>query len=140
MSNDVSFKQDPGDIGGRIRCFREQAGLSLSELASRAGVSKSYIWALENGESPERRRPSGKSLFRIASALGVTLSELLAARTPLEEEGLPAGLKEFAEEERLPESDVLMLARIEFRGEQPHTAEGWRFLYNAIKYSATSEL
>lgn len=134
------IENDPGDIGSRIRRFREQAGLSLSELASRAGVSKGYIWALENEESPERRRPSGNSLFRIAGALGVTASELYAARTPLEETGIPEGLKDLAEEEGLPESDVVMLSRIEFRGEQPHTAEGWRFLYNAIKYSATSEL
>jgi hypothetical protein len=66
--------------------------------------------------------------------------ELFAARTQLEEAGMPAGLKEFAEEEGLPESDVLMLARIEFRGEQPHMAEGWRFLHNAIMYSTTSDL
>jgi hypothetical protein len=37
----------------------------------------------------------------------------------------------------LPEADVITLARIEFRGEQPKTSKAWSFLYDAIKYSAS---
>jgi transcriptional regulator with XRE-family HTH domain len=136
----VPIERPPGDIGARIHRYREETGLSLSELASRAGVSKGYLWALENEESPERRRPSGNSLFRIASALGVTIADLLNTSSASDNFEVPESLRAFAEEEGLPESDVAMLARIEFRGEQPSSAEGWRFLYNAIKYSATSNL
>jgi hypothetical protein len=39
---------------------------------------------------------------------------------------VPEGLREFAEEEGLPEADLQMLASIQVRGEQPRTKERWR--------------
>ena len=35
-------------IGDQIRRFREERGLNLSQLAAEAGVSKGYLWSLEN--------------------------------------------------------------------------------------------
>jgi transcriptional regulator with XRE-family HTH domain len=125
-------------IGQNIRRFREEADLSLSELAERAGVSKGYLSALENEDAETRRRPSGQSLYKIAEALGVTVADLLGEHTHLDEPGdIPGSLREFAELEGLPESDVMMLARIEFRGEKPKTVDAWGFLYRAIKYSTS---
>jgi transcriptional regulator with XRE-family HTH domain len=125
-------------IGQNIRRFREEANLSLSELAERASVSKGYLSALENEDAETRRRPSGQSLYKIAEALGVTVADLLGEHTHLDEPvEVPGSLREFAEQEGLPESDVMMLARIEFRGEQPRTAKAWGFLYDAIKYSTS---
>lgn len=125
-------------IGLNIRRFREEANLSLSELAERAGVSKGYLSALENEDAETRRRPSGQSLYKIAEALGVTIADLLGEHTHLDEPvDVPGSLREFAEQEGLPESDVMMLARIEFRGEQPKTVDAWGFLYRAIKYSTS---
>lgn len=37
-------------LGGRIRAKRIDAGLTLTELAARAKISKSYLWNLENKE------------------------------------------------------------------------------------------
>ena len=125
-------------IGQNIRRFREEANLSLSELAERAGVSKGYLSALENEDAETRRRPSGQSLYKIAEALGVTVADLLGEHTHFDEPvDVPGSLLAFAEQEGLPESDVMMLARIEFRGEQPKTVDAWGFLYRAIKYSTS---
>lgn len=47
----------------------------------------------------------------------------------------PPELLEFAQEYRLPEADIRMLASIQFRGEPPRTVARWRFIYEAIKNS-----
>jgi len=119
-----------------MRRFREERGMSLSQLAEKAGVSKGYLSSLEN--EPEARRPSAETLYALASALGVTMADLMGRRLlSASATQVPESLKEFAAELGLPEADVQMLASIQFRGEQPRTKERWRYIYNAIR---TSEL
>lgn len=123
-------------VGPNIRRFREEAGISLSELATRANVSKGYLSAIENEDPDNPKRPSGQSLLRIAEALGVTIADILGDHTAsTEPPTISPSLREFAEREGLPESDIHMLAQIEFRGEQPKTPDAWSFLYRAIKAS-----
>jgi transcriptional regulator with XRE-family HTH domain len=125
---------DSTDIGLRIRRFRNERGLSLSELAEQAGVSKSHLSAIETGAGT---RPGAAVLHRLASALGVTLADLFGRRVqaapPL---AIPDSLADFARDRKLPEADISMLARIRFRGEQPKTSQRWAFIYDAIKNSA----
>jgi transcriptional regulator with XRE-family HTH domain len=122
-------------IGVKIRAYREEVGMSLNQLAERSGISKGYLSALEN-EEHATRRPSGETVYAIAEALGVTMSDLMGRK--LLTEGLaeiPASLTEFAEEAGLPQRDVVMLAGIEFRGERPTSKERWSYIYNAIRTS-----
>jgi hypothetical protein len=66
-------------------------------------------------------------------ALGATVADLLGEQTRTAESfRIPESLRGFAAQEGLLEADVMMLARIEFRGEQPKTAKVWGFLYKAI--------
>jgi transcriptional regulator with XRE-family HTH domain len=118
-------------LGARVRQFRTERGLTLSKLAERAEISKSYISAIENDAAP---RPSGRTLYAIAEALGVTMSDLLGRRllTEIDEER-PESLQEFAREHHLPEADVRMLASINFRGGRPQTKERWAHIYSAIR-------
>jgi transcriptional regulator with XRE-family HTH domain len=123
----------PG-IGDSIRRFREERGLSLSQLAADAEISKGYLWNLENDQGA--RRPSADTLYSIAKALGVTMSDLMGRKlltdvTP----HIPDSLQEFADEEGLPQADLRMLASIQFRGEQPRTKDRWRYIYTAISTS-----
>ena len=108
--------------------------MSLNALAAETKISKSYLWSLEN--DPTATRPSGDTLYKIAHALGVTMSALLGQRlltdTPT---AVPKGLQELADELSLTESDVRMLATIQFRGDRPQTKERWRYIYNAIRTS-----
>jgi hypothetical protein len=48
-------------------------------------------------------------------------------------------LREFADEDGLPEADVLMLAAIRFSGQPPRTKERWRHIYTAIRTSAAMD-
>lgn len=56
-----------------LRRERARAGLSLTELARRAGVAKSTLSQLENGTG----NPSLETLWALGTALGVPLSRLI---------------------------------------------------------------
>lgn len=59
-------------ISENIREIRQQAGLSLNELASQSGFSKGYLSKLENGHA---QAPIA-TLMRIAQSLGCTINQL----------------------------------------------------------------
>lgn len=127
-------KKKAETVGERIRRFREDKGMSLNALAVETGIAKSYLWSLENDATATR--PSGDTLYKIASALGVTMSALLGRELLTDPpRDVPAGLRELADEFDLPESDVHMLANIQFRGDRPQTKERWEYIYNAIRMS-----
>jgi transcriptional regulator with XRE-family HTH domain len=66
---------DPESVlGNSIRQHRLALGLSLEELGARASLSKSFLSRVERG----RAVPSILTLRRIARAMGVGLTELLA--------------------------------------------------------------
>ncbi|KML07903.1 MULTISPECIES: helix-turn-helix domain-containing protein [Burkholderia] len=58
-------------LGEKLRDLRKQKGLTLEKLAEMAGMSKSYLWELENRES---QRPSAEKLTQLADVLGVSAS------------------------------------------------------------------
>jgi transcriptional regulator with XRE-family HTH domain len=62
-------------LGQYLRTKREEAGLSIRELARLAGVDFAYLSRLESGE---RSEPSAELLQRIADVLEADASELLA--------------------------------------------------------------
>jgi transcriptional regulator with XRE-family HTH domain len=142
LTGDPSGTPNPTEVAGlgeRIRRFRHEKDMSLSQLAELAGVSKGYLSALENsGRSGQTaRRPSGKTLYSIAQTLGVTMSDLLGRRLLTEDpdEPPPESLQRFADERGLPAADLQMLRAIRFRGQQPKTPERWEYIYNAIRAS-----
>ncbi len=61
-------------IGTNIAAVRKKRGLSLSELADRTGVSKSY---LSNIERNLKQNPSIHVVEKIATVLHVDLNDLL---------------------------------------------------------------
>ncbi len=63
-------------VGARIRALRNKKKLTLDQLADQAGLSKSYLWELENKDPP---RPSGEKLAGIAKSLEVTVDYLLGS-------------------------------------------------------------
>jgi len=71
-------------FGERVRVLRHSARLSQEALAYRAGITKNQVQLIEAGRGSAREsgpisNPRMKTLFGLASALGVTPSELLAA-------------------------------------------------------------
>ena len=70
-------------LGEKLNELRKAKKLTLDQLAEQAGMSKSYLWELENRES---QRPSAEKLTAIADALGVSASYFLEedSRSPEE--------------------------------------------------------
>ncbi|NAZ76816.1 helix-turn-helix domain-containing protein [Kineococcus sp. T13] len=65
---------DPGAlVGAAVRARRSAAGLSVAELARRAGVSGPFVSQLEGGRSSV----SIPVLYRLAAALGCAANDLL---------------------------------------------------------------
>lgn len=67
--------QSEFDIGAQVRTWRKARGLLQKELAAKATMNVTQLWALENG----RFSPSIRSTERIANALDITLLELFAS-------------------------------------------------------------
>jgi transcriptional regulator with XRE-family HTH domain len=61
-------------LAAALRAAREDRRLSASQLAEASGVSRAMIGKIERGES----QPTAALLARLAAALGLTLSELVA--------------------------------------------------------------
>jgi transcriptional regulator with XRE-family HTH domain len=120
----------------RLRAERQRAGLSLARLAEETGMSKTYLLRLETDEDAN---PSLDILTRVASALDVTVADLLGApatRFVADEAQVPPSLRVFADQESLSPSEFEQLASIRWRrGETPSTPERWQFILNSLRAS-----
>jgi transcriptional regulator with XRE-family HTH domain len=108
---------------------------TLADLSREAQVSKGYLWELLEGRG---KKPSAETLYRIATALGTSVPDLLEkppSQPFTEDNRVPPALARVASDLGLPEEDVRMLASIRYRNDQPETEEGWRFLYESIRRS-----
>jgi transcriptional regulator with XRE-family HTH domain len=116
-------------------------GMSVPALAEAAKISKGYLWQLENGEEPN---PSVAMLTQIANALETTAADLLGqpavkSKSSMIPDTLPAGLKEFLDEQKrrgepVREDIIRALAQLQSRG----TKDDWAFLYQSIKRAMKS--
>lgn len=74
MAVDARVEKVPGEVGRRVREARAERGLTLDQLAGRSGVSRRMVVNVESGSS----NASIATLLRLATALGVTLADLVA--------------------------------------------------------------
>ncbi|MGW1325207.1 helix-turn-helix domain-containing protein [Streptomyces antibioticus] len=75
----ASGSADTGDVlAASVARVRRAAGLTLSAVAARAGVSPAYVSQVESGTA----NPTVRTLSQIADALGVTPAELLGGTPP----------------------------------------------------------
>lgn len=127
-------------LGQKIRQLREEKGLSLNGLAEEASVSKAYLSQLENDVS---KQPSAEILLKIASALGVTIADLLdqpvrVYAEDFEDEDIPYALRAFIDERGdaldIQKEDVRMLMNIRYRGNRPKAIEEWEHILQTIRY------
>lgn len=65
---------DVKDFGNKIKELRKGGKLSLAKLEKISGVSRSYIWNLENGLN---HNPSIEKLSLLSKALGVSIDYFL---------------------------------------------------------------
>lgn len=75
-------------IGQRLQYLRTSRGLTLEQLAERAGVSKSFLWEVEK----DRTGISGERLLRVANVLSASLDFLLRGE-PLPQDYQPPAIE-----------------------------------------------
>jgi transcriptional regulator with XRE-family HTH domain len=129
-------------LAKKIREERKKAGLTLDQLADKAGLSKTYLWELEQDEDGVKR-PSADVVLKIANALSLTIADLMGLPTvkvQKETVSLPKSLIEFRDQQqlmgnKLSDKDLRELAGMSFRGGQPRTAEDWFAVYLAFSRS-----
>lgn len=121
-------------FGERVRKRREQEGLSQAELAEKVGISRTYLSEIERGLATNL---SWRVVESLATELGLTVEPDSDVEQRLQD--LPPGLAEFkASRKNIPDTDIVMLASLKFRGKQPTTPEGWALIYNAIEVATKS--
>jgi transcriptional regulator with XRE-family HTH domain len=76
----VHSDQSPvvAEIASRVRAERARHGLTLDDLAARSAVSRRLLVQIEHAQA----NPSLATLLKLAAALGVTLTELVAEPPP----------------------------------------------------------
>lgn len=74
-TNGASMPIDGARLGARLRALRLEAGLTQAELARRTGIHRPNIARVEAG----RHTPSLETLTRLATAIGVPATRVLAA-------------------------------------------------------------
>ena len=124
-------------LGQTIRSLRLGREWSLAQLGEESRVSKAYLSDLENASAG---KPNIQYVYAVATALGVTLDDLLGDAKPKAHrrekrsiKELPAGLLELQGEFELTQEDLEALAYVNFRGHRPRDKEGWRFLLETLK-------
>ena len=130
-------KIDLTRLGHTVRFLRQGKGWTLADLAEKSGVSKAYISDLENASAG---KPNIQYVFSVANALETTLDRLLdgavahpAAREIETPVSLPPGLAELRQQFELSDDDIERLSSINFRGNRPRDADGWRYLLETLK-------
>ena len=111
--------------GSKIKEFRKKAGLTLQELADKAGLYKSNISDIEN---EKRFKPNLRTLERIAEALNCAVGDFFERSVDKEEE-MTEGLKELLNDEKsltllkISDEEIEWMKSIRFRTNQKPTKE-----------------
>ena len=119
-------------LAERLKRIRTARDMSVADLATVSGLSKPYIWQIEDGK---RKTPSGEKLLKLASALGITVGELLGAEegiSPEDLESIPEALEELVKTKGrklgIRKEDLAMLRGIHYRGKRPDNAEDYELI------------
>lgn len=128
------------NIGDNIKKYRQMRGLTLPDLAIRAGVSKAFLWEIETGNS---KRPGAEILYKIAEALGVTIAHLMGKQLAAEardmvEPEINEGLRAFINQRKtqgqaLDPDEIKSLSFVQLKGGRPTTREQWALIYGILR-------
>lgn len=111
-------------LGERVRALRRGSGLTLNELAERAGVSRAMLSKVERAE----KNPTLVVAARVAEGLGVTLTQLIETEAGGKAVVVPRGKRRVM---RDPETGF------ERQTISPYTG-GVEFVYNVIPAGSSS--
>jgi transcriptional regulator with XRE-family HTH domain len=83
----ISQESVAAELGARVRSARGQRRWTLDELAARSTVSRRLLVQIERGDA----NPSLATLLKLAAALGITLTDLVAGKPETDSVAVVAG-------------------------------------------------
>ena len=101
---EYDFTPNFGEIGRRVRKFREERCLTQEALAEAAGVSVPYVSHIERGI----KKPGLGTLLRLSAALDVTVDTLLRGNQPAEANAFYSDVQELLADCSQKERKVLL--------------------------------
>lgn len=127
-------------LAERLKRARKDAGLTLDQLAEASGLSKTYLWELEN-DRDGLKKPSADTLMKLVTPLRVTIADLLnlpSVKVNNRSVEISKSLRDFCNWMKqtgraLTQEEVNDLATMRFRGGQPKTRDDWDDLYRTLK-------
>ena len=127
-------------LANRLQQARKEAGLTLEQLATESGLSKTYLWELEHDEEGVKK-PSADTLMKLVTPLRTTIADLLGLPTvqvDCQTVEISNSLRKFSDwmkdtGRELSEDEIRDLATMRFRGGQPKTVDDWDDLYRTLK-------
>ena len=72
-------------LGERIKEIRKEKGMTISELAERAGVAKSYLSSIERNK---QTNPSIQFIEKVSEALGISVNDIIHRNDDMDIEDL----------------------------------------------------
>jgi transcriptional regulator with XRE-family HTH domain len=75
----LDAKTSPGGFGGKLRAYRQQAGLTLAELHERTGLALSTLSKAENSKISL----TYDKIEKICVALGIDMAQIVATTAPV---------------------------------------------------------
>ncbi|MCK4965767.1 helix-turn-helix domain-containing protein [bacterium] len=112
-------------MGIKIKELRKKAGLTLQDLADRAGLYKSNISDIEN---EKRFKPNLRTIERLAEALNCEVGDFFERSIDKDEE-MTEGLRDLLGDEKsltllkISDEEIDWMKSIRFRAEQKPTKE-----------------
>lgn len=119
------MREDAPRLGAKVRAVRRQQGLTQAQLATRLGISASYLNLIEH----DRRSLSAPLLLRLAETLALDLKAL----SPQGQERLVADLMEAFGDPLFEGHDVTTAEVRELAGGSPVAARAVLGLYRAYR-------
>lgn len=74
---DERARAEVSELGARLKSMRTERGWTQDDVASRAGLSKSYLSRIEEGD----RQPSVAALLSISTAFGISINALFGGES-----------------------------------------------------------
>lgn len=122
MEMEEESKIDFGIIGERIKCKRQEKGITQEQLAEKMDLSVAYLSRVERGKSSINL----KRLVEMSELLGINVSELITGTNPKTEIYLDKEMKNVLEKctpekQRLIYHIAKIIAGIDFKKENKLT-------------------
>ena len=126
-------------LASELRSRRMARGMSVAETARRAGITRAYLYKLEDAATPSH--PSFEVLDRLAEVLGVASTDDLAGRPTrsVALDALPESLRAYAEGASIDSTSLSALAVLAPFADHDASTADWALVHEILAHTILSD-